>query len=229
MSWLFSRALVEDCLVPTYSAYSRDAVLSWIGEGDAYLLDDRTKELYPRFQFGMTFLPLTVDPGFLKLISSLEVFLAKHSVTRQGGVILPSIFGRKCSVSSAKLNQPTFLQRTSPERPSKQPQKIVPVWVTKPKCFPLVRKTWVQTMYGKDFGYLHTPTTKANYAAHSMQKHSGCRNYVKVFGRPHPIFQEWLMGWPEGWTDTKPLEMGKFQLWQRQLCGHLHFIREILW
>lgn len=30
---------------------------------------------------------------------------------------------------------------------------------------------------------------------------------------PHPEFVEWLMGWPVGWTDLKPLEMDKFQKW----------------
>ena len=25
----------------------------------------------------------------------------------------------------------------------------------------------------------------------------------------------WLMGWPLGWTDLQPLEMAKFQQWQR--------------
>jgi len=28
-------------------------------------------------------------------------------------------------------------------------------------------------------------------------------------GRPHPNFTEWMMGWPSGWTDLKPLETGK--------------------
>jgi len=29
----------------------------------------------------------------------------------------------------------------------------------------------------------------------------------------NPGWVEWLMGWPIGWTDLKPLEMGKFQQW----------------
>lgn len=32
-------------------------------------------------------------------------------------------------------------------------------------------------------------------------------------GRLNPDWVEWLMGWPIGWTDLKPLEMDKFQLW----------------
>ena len=35
-------------------------------------------------------------------------------------------------------------------------------------------------------------------------------------GQLNPPWVEWLMGWPIGWTDLKPLEMGKFRLWQQQ-------------
>jgi len=32
-------------------------------------------------------------------------------------------------------------------------------------------------------------------------------------GTLNPTWVEWLMGWPIGWTDLKPLEMDKFQQW----------------
>ena len=35
-------------------------------------------------------------------------------------------------------------------------------------------------------------------------------------GALNPDWVEWLMGWPIGWTDLKPLEMGKFQSWLQQ-------------
>lgn len=34
-------------------------------------------------------------------------------------------------------------------------------------------------------------------------------------GRLNPEFVEWLMGWPIGWTASRPLETGKFRLWLR--------------
>ena len=37
----------------------------------------------------------------------------------------------------------------------------------------------------------------------------------KAGGSLNPDWVEWLMGWPLGWTDLKPLEMGKFQQWLR--------------
>ena len=36
---------------------------------------------------------------------------------------------------------------------------------------------------------------------------------AQVGGPLNPMWVEWLMGWPEGWTDLKPLEMDKFQRW----------------
>jgi len=35
-------------------------------------------------------------------------------------------------------------------------------------------------------------------------------------GQLNPTWVEWLMGWPLGWTDLKPLATDKFLLWQQQ-------------
>jgi hypothetical protein len=35
-------------------------------------------------------------------------------------------------------------------------------------------------------------------------------------GRLNPTWVEWLMGWPLGATDLKPLEMDKYQQWLEQ-------------
>lgn len=35
-------------------------------------------------------------------------------------------------------------------------------------------------------------------------------------GQLNPTWVEWLMGWPLGWTDLKPLEMARFVEWQQQ-------------
>jgi hypothetical protein len=37
-----------------------------------------------------------------------------------------------------------------------------------------------------------------------------------VGGALNPTWVEWLMGWPLGWTDLKPLGTDKFQQWQQQ-------------
>ena len=35
-------------------------------------------------------------------------------------------------------------------------------------------------------------------------------------GQLNPMWVEWLMGWPLGWTDLKPLEMDKYHKWLEQ-------------
>ena len=35
-------------------------------------------------------------------------------------------------------------------------------------------------------------------------------------GQLNPTWVEWLMGWPLGWTDLKPLETDKYQQWLQQ-------------
>lgn len=35
-------------------------------------------------------------------------------------------------------------------------------------------------------------------------------------GRLNPMWEEWLMAWPIGWTQLKPLETVRFLLWQQQ-------------
>ncbi len=57
-------------------------------------------------------------------------------------------------------------------------------------------------------GLLHTPTTKANFTAPSMQKWPSCRRYVEIFGdgKILPEQFEYLMGYPIGWTALDPSE-----------------------
>lgn len=45
------------------------------------------------------------------------------------------------------------------------------------------------------------------------------RHPETVGGQLNPTWVEWLMGWPLGWTDLKPLEMARFVEWQQQHSG----------
>ena len=50
------------------------------------------------------------------------------------------------------------------------------------------------------------------------QRFDQWRDYVKIkFGMtyPHPTHSELRMGWPQSWTDSKPLAMDKFHRWLR--------------
>ncbi len=41
-------------------------------------------------------------------------------------------------------------------------------------------------------------------------------NVIPPGGSLNPMWVEWLMGWPLGWTALEPLEMDKFQQWCEQ-------------
>lgn len=46
--------------------------------------------------------------------------------------------------------------------------------------------------------------------------HGGIETLPTKTARLNPNWVEWLMGWPIGWTDLKPLGMDKFRLWRQQ-------------
>jgi len=63
----------------------------------------------------------------------------------------------------------------------------------------------------------HLALIRRNHADGNLQE-----QLMRLYQRmTTPRCQEILMMWPEGWTDSKPLEMGGFQLWlheQQGLC-----------
>ncbi|ENW95950.1 hypothetical protein F903_01718 [Acinetobacter sp. NIPH 298] len=71
------------------------------------------------------------------------------------------------------------------------------------------------------------PTPKASdgnkrgkVSSHHQNGLAGAVKSGQDGGVLNPDWVEWLMGWPIGWTDLKPLEMDKFQSW---LKAHLNF------
>lgn len=68
-----------------------------------------------------------------------------------------------------------------------------------------ITTTWIKKTYGENKGYVHTPTTMANYSCPSMMKHNGCKNYSEIFGRPMSKDAEYLMGFPIGASSLSPM------------------------
>lgn len=61
-----------------------------------------------------------------------------------------------------------------------------------------------------------TPTSQDNQRCPSMMSRGrACRDFraQEPTGQLNPDWVEWLMGWPIGWTDLKPLGMDKFRKW----------------
>jgi len=217
MSWHFSRVMVEDCLRRISQDGEQSALLNLMSTADAFLSSDKmsdTLEILSRY--GMTFVPLTAERGAASLMSYLADFHVKPIRPQLVEKTLQMISGRKCGGSWQMSLPGTYLQRTLHQKQSMQRATTLKRWVTKPEQFPLARKTWALTTFGKGLGYLHTPTTKANYCADSMQKWPCSQNFKIVFGKPTPTNHEWMMDWPIGWSDLKALETVKFQSWLLQ-------------
>ena len=86
----------------------------------------------------------------------------------------------------------------------------------------------------KEYGYLPTPNAgmfrNHNYNKDLCIKRSKkhqidmCMHSIMYWNGPIKIeFLEGIMGWPLVWTELKPLEMDKFQLWLQQ---HGEFLEE---
>lgn len=216
MSWHYSQALVADysqaiCLDGELSVPS-----SSTSTDDRSSAPVRTIAHFRPSQFGMTLEPSTAQRGEDVLTWYLAGFPAKPIQPRLEAALRRTIYGRKCGASWQRQLPGTYLPRTLRPLRSSAQRRTSTSWVTKPKSFPLARKTWAVTICGKDIGFVHTPTTKANYLAPSMQKWPACQNFTVVFGYISPTIHEHLMGWPIGWSDLKPLATDRFQSWRQQ-------------
>ncbi len=215
MSYLFSRALVEASSVENSSDGTASVRSNSTNTPAAYLWSGRTTERCRRSLSGMMCEPLGATNGEAALTWCLEVSRARHSARRREAATTLITCGLKCGESWQMSLLGMCSPKTSARKQSRQPRKTSPKWVTKPSCLPYPRKTWVLTTHGQDTGLVHTPTTKANYSAASMQKWPCSRNFVRAFGKPTPTNHEWLMGWPIGWSDTAPLATDRYQQWFR--------------
>lgn len=128
---------------------------------------------------------------------------------------MPPIDGPTCDDSSPRSGPPTSSPRMSNELPSREPpvnstHSVIRVHIPVP---PL--PMWVASMAVEGGGLLPTPTAKANHDARSMSKWPAYKTYhAWLHGRKtSPELWEWMMAWPIGWTDSRPLGMARFQQW----------------
>jgi len=218
MSWHFSQALEAEYSQATLQDGGQFALLSSAPTAQDDSCSDKMKGIYHRSPFGTMFVPLTDTNGAGLLMWFRGAFRAKPIPRRLEAGITRTTFGRKCGGSWQMSLTGTFLPRTLQQKQLTRRVMTLNRWVTKPAPLPLARMTGVATTYGNAVGYLHTPTTMANYCAASMQKWACARAFSTVFGRVTPEAHEWLMGWPIGWSGTEPLETGRFQLWRSAHC-----------
>lgn len=203
--------------------------------------NDKTIESSDLSRFGLTCAVLTESHGEELLMSYLADSrartLVKQEVERESTVSDPD-YGAKCRELSVRFDLNSCSWKTHLSLLSEDlhwSSVTLPAW-----GMMLDGAFWEQTAPtlhkgGSGSGWWQTPTVedaKRNGSAKAWEeykntKRTTCcrlRNQVAALdgkdGRMNPDWTEWLMGWPSGWTDLKPLEMDKFREWQQQhsLC-----------
>jgi len=166
-----------------------------------------------------TMLPhLTDDLGEAKSKSSPEVFPVKTSLLPAKELALKESdqdSGEKWHGSFAKYDPSTHSLRTpqcSLFEDSTEYCATLPRWGSM-----RTGECWEQTMLEQSInatesGLWPTPTTPSgggNCGGSGAYKNA-LKNGTHIPHSINPNLYEWLMGWPQGWTDLKPLEMGRF-------------------
>lgn len=219
MSWLYSRVLVEEYLGDTFLDGEQSAPLSGNPIQLAYCAPGKMTVFSRLFRFGMMFRPLMESRGEELLTLYLEDFHVKTSVPQDkeqelkenvqkcGNIWLESL--KKYNRSTLSLKIPLCSARED----SVLSSKTLPHWGTmlNGECYHQV--PLALTTKGQECGsLLPTPTChnakEGAYPAEYTRKTPTLATHVG--GKIHPEFTEWMMGWPLGWTDLRPLETAKY-------------------
>ena len=227
MSWLYSRALVEEYSADTSSDGGQSAQLSVICTQHQFSHRDKMTDISCLSQYGLTYAVLTADHGEDVLMSYLAGFPAKtsHQQEEEKASQEPAQdSGARWSESFARWDHDLSLWRTaqcSLLGDWELFSETWPRWGSMRNGVCWERATSEHRIKETGSGFLATPTKTANQLAPSMMKHPGCRKLrrdprmgsSRSGGELNPKWIEWLMGWPMGWTDLEPLETDRFREW----------------
>ena len=233
MSWLYSRALVEEYLAESSLDGERSVPSKLNHMPQAFLSSDRMTEFSHLSQFGMTFELLTEDLGVGLLTWFLEGFPARTSALqekeRESTANDPDFIGR-CAESLAKYDLNSRSWKTHQLSLLGGLSEFSGAW---PRWgMMLDGELYRQRMPDfalnvNEYGYLPAPTKcdwkergditrLANVWKNKKYKHQKrpIHWYSANIGEEMPAeFVEHIMGWPVWWTDLRPLAMDKFQMW----------------
>jgi hypothetical protein len=237
MSWLYSQALVEEYLAGNFSGGAQSAQSSGRHTQQAYLSPDKMMAFSHLSQSGMTYRPLTASHGKELLTSYLEAFHAKTSPQSAGvgGLLAKEVqCGSTWPESFAMWSPSMSLWKTAQCLLVEDSQPYLGTWprwglMRNGVCSEL--KPLALGTNATACGSWGTPTTSQDFKpvrplAPSEANGTHGKILVGSIGKEHPhligrylkpLVTEYLMGWPIGWTDLKPLAMAKFQPSQRQL------------
>ena len=273
MSWLFSRALVEEYLEASSLDGTPSAPSNTTPTPQAFLWRDKTTDAWSRFPSGMTCEPLTESRGEELLRSFLAAFPAPTLVPPARAPESPANSqdcGAKWRASSVRYDRNTSSWKTarcllsedlpwsSVTLPKWGMMRAGELWERTTSALHTVeiasgywatpqangqmaatipaalreaqrlhpRGQWsliTQVAAEHVHGHRMWPTPCANEDAagrpgSKMQKMLGNHPDVRgdlTGGTLSADWTEWLMGWPIGLTDLKPLATDKFQEWLR--------------
>jgi hypothetical protein len=242
MSWLYSQALVEEYL----AANSLDGEQSVQSNGSpiqqAYCAPDKMTAFSRLSRFGMTYKPLTQNLGEELLMSYLEDFHAKTSVPQEKAQELmenDQECGEKWRASFVKYDHNSSSWKTHQCSLLGDLDEFLETWpqwglMRDGECWE--QRMLEQTIRGTESGLLEqtwptpdancgqrgtqpnwTPKRKSGHQAQYSINQAVRDSEQNIGGKLNPMWVEWLMGWPLGWTDLKPLEMDKFPYVPQQL------------
>jgi hypothetical protein len=217
MSWLFSQALVEEYLGASCLDGEQSALSSGSHTQQAYCAPDKMTDFSKVSQSGMTFKPLMESLGEELLMSYLAGFHAKISLPQEKAQELMESgqeCGNKWQELFAKYSQNMFMWKTPQCLLGEDSEQFLGTWprwgsMRNGECFQQPKLG--QSTEGKESGLWPTPTTPSgggNCGGSGAYKNA-LKNGTHIPHSINPNLYEWLMGWPQGWTDLKPLETGK--------------------
>ena len=237
MSWLFSRALVEEYSAGTCSDGEPCAQLNVMPTQHKFWHNDKPMEASNLSRFGLTCAVLTADHGAELLTWFLEASRARTSAPQATGLGLTASdlgSGARWRELSMRYNRATSSWRTHRSLWDEDLTGFLPTlpsWGLMRDGELLELVTLPRFTNARDSGLWRTPDagSNRNNATPSRcviegraRKDQQIRLADQVClihginGRLNPTWVEWLMGWPIGWTDCNALEMAKFHEWQQQ-------------
>ena len=233
-SWRFSRAQVVAFSAGSSWAGELAQQLSSISTPGEFFYNGSATESWTHFPSGRGLKPSTVFTG---RVSSTLSQVASHALIFPVPVRRPESRARtpdsgptctESSEKSSRLSSSSKTPRTSPNEVSKSYSKTLRISgsMRNGVCSPRPRLVPLTKEDGCGWS-LPTPTTAGNEHSPTMQHWRAHQNMSKLSGRvggsPDPSFREWMLGLPIGWTALEPLEIAKFQQWQRR---HSRFYAE---
>jgi hypothetical protein len=233
MSWLFSQALVEEYLAGNSLDGEQSALLNGNPTQLAYLSADKMTDFSRLSRFGMTYKHLTETRGEELLTLYLAAFHAKTSQQPEKALALMEN-DQECGSTwrgwLAKYDPDTSLWRTAQcsllEDLNASLETLPRSGMTRSGLLwelPMLEQTIKGTGFGLSLEMWPTPV-KSDYAGRRPSK--GWKGdsdlpsvvWTRTGGAENPqmspasinaTWTEWLMGWPLGWTDLKPLVTDK--------------------